>query len=92
MLGRLKAIYDKVVGLLRSQMSPELTFLNDLIGARDEAEQQQLLSDNRGKFDENLLKTADAIEDMLKAQGQIVPLQRLNKIRPELEKMLKSDD
>lgn len=89
---RLKVIYDKVLQLLRSQMSPELSFINDLIAARDEAEFQKILEENRGKFDGTLLKTAAAVEDLLIAQGQTVAVERLNKIRPELEKLVKSDD
>ncbi|MCU0512443.1 MAG: CpXC domain-containing protein [Anaerolineae bacterium] len=86
-LARLQAIYEKVVALLRSQMSPELSFLNDLMAAGDELEVDRLLSLNKGKFDETLLQTVAAVEQMLAAQGQRQALERLARIRNKLNSL-----
>jgi hypothetical protein len=88
---RLKEIYNKVVTMLRSQMSPELRFLNELLTTPDANVRQQMLAANQGKFDTALLDTAEAVMNMLRSQGATETLQRLQQILPELPKLLKPD-
>jgi len=83
----LKGIYNQVVTALRSQMSPELQFINGLLSAADDDQMRQLLQQQIGNYDPNdLLQLLDSVERILSEQGQAEVLPRVQSIRAELEK------
>jgi hypothetical protein len=82
---RLNIIYQKVVEMLRSQMSPELRFLNELLAvADDHAALHELLDANKDALGPALAEAAAAVEQVLQAQGQTEALRRLTIIRQHL--------
>lgn len=88
-LNRLQQIYEMVMELLRSQMSPELRFLNELLSMDDATAMLQRLNAELQRYQpEDLLDMVDAIEEILQQQGQTMALQQLGIIRAELEKVV----
>jgi hypothetical protein len=91
-VARLKAIYDAAVDLLKSQMSPELRFLNDLLGAESQVVMQQMLAAKTGVFRKSaLLEMVNAVEQILQSQGQAAALGRLEQIRTEIAQRFTDD-
>lgn len=89
---RLKAIYEKAVELLKSQMSPELRFLNDLLSVEDDNTMRQMITERGGVFQKTaLLEMVKAVEQILQAQGQAAALGRLGQIRAEITQRLTDD-
>jgi CpXC protein len=83
---RLNALYEKVVSILQSNMSPELQYINQLLTASTEQEMRSMIQLTAGDFDRNtLLATVDAVEEVLQAQGQAAALQRLAVVRQALQ-------
>jgi cell division protein ZapA (FtsZ GTPase activity inhibitor) len=81
---RLRQIYDAAVAILQSQMSPELSFINDLLSADDPATMNTLIEENIAEFDEELLQVIDAVEQVFATQGQQDAVDKLNIIRAAL--------
>lgn len=91
-VARLRAIYEKAVDLLKSQMSPELRFLNDLLGTEDEAAMRQMVAANAGSFKKSaLMEMVNAVEQILQSQGQAAAIGRLGQIRAEIAQRLTDD-
>ncbi|MGB1286707.1 MAG: CpXC domain-containing protein [Aggregatilineales bacterium] len=86
-LAKLQEIYQIVVGLLQSQMSPELQFLNELLMMDDEAAMMTTLKERAGQYGEGLLAAVDDVRDILAAQGQTGLLARLAIIRETLQQV-----
>jgi len=87
-LAKLRRIYEKVVGMLQEQMTPELRFLNELLSAPDLATMQQMVNQQAGQFDRELLEVVDAVEQLFVSQGQQEGLDRLSLIRAALIQVL----
>jgi hypothetical protein len=87
-LAKLRQIYEKVVGMLQDQMTPELRFLNELLSAPDLATMQQMVNQQAGQFDRELLEVVDAVEQLFVSQGQQEGLDRLSLIRAALIRVL----
>ena len=87
-LARLKMVYEASVNLLQSQMSPELRFLNSLLGEEDAANRAQLISSQASAHGPMIFELLDAVEKMFQSQGQQAALQRLSLIRGELAQAL----
>lgn len=78
----LRGVYDNVVKVLQSQMSPEMRFLNQLLGVSDEMAMRQRVAEEAGQFDKQvLLDTCDSVMQALTAQGQTGTVQRLSLVR-----------
>lgn len=85
---RLREIYDHVVELLSSQMSPDLRFLNELLGMDDTSAMRERLREEVTTFGESFGETIDTVEQLLRNQGgQPQILERLNTIRSEFEQI-----
>ena len=74
---RLKEVQQMVYNLLQSQMTPELRFINDLLDVEDEAEAERMISAQAAEFGIQLLEVIDAVEDILRQQGNQDLLVRL---------------
>lgn len=86
---KLREIYDITVRMLQSQMTPALRFLNDLMNIEDEAERQAMIAARVQDFDrDELLQTADAVTQLLNAQGQSEAVALITEIRTALEQVL----
>lgn len=81
-----KHIYNLVVEALRSQMSPELRFINELLGTEDDDQLRQALAAQVGNYRvADLLQLLDSVERILFEQQQAALLPRAHLIRTELE-------
>ena len=85
-LEKMTQIYDKAVDILQSQMTPELRFINDLLGAESPEAMQKLVDEKAQDYDD-LNEVVDAIEDLFKSQGQDEGIRRLGIIREALNKV-----
>lgn len=83
-VARLQDIYNQAVALLQSQMTPELRFLNELMGMDDEAAIQAAITENADQYDD-LLELVDAVEQILASQGQTEALKKLASVRETLK-------
>jgi hypothetical protein len=81
---RLRALYEKIVDVLREQMQPELRFLNDLLGAPDDATARALIAEQAPAFGPGLVQIFDAVSEMMAQRGQQAIADRLNLLRNEV--------
>lgn len=81
MADKLTDLYNHAVEMLRSQMSPELVMLNDWLNIEDDAELAQQIQAQAPQYGPDLLRLMDAVENMLKEQGQAQALNKLQSIR-----------
>lgn len=88
MLERLKQVYEKAVRVLQSQMQPELRFVNELLSLESDEEMRGLVAEHAPQFGPVLLEVIDAVEDVLRSQGQGEVLQRLGMIREAVSQTL----
>lgn len=66
---RLKQIYEKVVTVLQDSMSPELKFVNQLLGAPTQEAAEQLLREGSKTFGDDLVDLLTAVEQSLAQRG-----------------------
>ncbi len=66
---RLRQIYDQVIQALQSQMSPELRFINQILGAPTAEDAESLLRSEGAQFGPSLLQALDAVGRTLEARG-----------------------
>lgn len=85
---KLRSIYEVIVGMLQSQMTPELRFLNHLLSTEDDQQLNQLIQDNLGNLSPEIYEVIDAVERLLVAQGQDAAIQRLAVIRSAIQQAL----
>jgi hypothetical protein len=85
---KLKTIYDTIVGLLQSQMQPELVFVNELLSAESESDASQLIQTRAKEFGEPLLEVMDAVSQVLAGQGNAEMQTRLKDLRDEVAAVL----
>lgn len=88
MSGKLKALYNEVVGVLRENMQPELRFLNDVLSAPDEDAARTMIAEGANTYGPGLLDIIDAVSDMMAQRGDTQILDRLAQIRQEAERVL----
>lgn len=69
-LQALTQIQSLIVQEIESQYPPEVIFLNQLMEAETEAEQQALLDDNAQLVGPDLIQMLEAVEDQVKGMGQ----------------------
>jgi CpXC motif protein len=85
---KFRDVYNRVMGILRENMQPELRFINDLLGVSTDAEAQAMLADQAGNFGPPLLDMMDAVREALTARGETAALDRLATLREWAEKVL----
>lgn len=85
---KLRSIYETVVAMLEAQMTPELRFINELLSTESPEAEARLIAEKGGQFDEELLRTLDAVEEMMRSQGQPRFVQRIQSIRTSLQTTL----
>lgn len=85
---RLKYIYNVVVEILRANMSPELRFINTILGVQTDAEAQQLIQEHAPQLGGGLIEAFHAVEQMLSEQGNSMLIQRVQTLRTMTEKVL----
>lgn len=81
---RLKALYERIMTIVRQTMQPELVFVNQLLSAETDEAAHALLREQAGNFGEALIETMDAVTEVLEGQGQDALLKRLNSLRSAL--------
>lgn len=69
-LQALSQVHARIMQQMESQMPPEIVLLNELIEAETEAEQQQLLEENRELVSTELLKMIEAVTKQVQETGQ----------------------
>ncbi len=85
---RLKALYDKIVAILRENMQPELRFINELLVAPSVDQAFALLNAQAGQYGPQLLDMMDAVEQVLESRGEASVLERLAQLRAQAEQVL----
>lgn len=81
---RLREIYDQAIGVLQSQMTPELRFLNELMSIDDSNERKRRIQQQAPHIGAGFDEMIGAVQDMLRSQGQDDAIERLDAIRLEL--------
>lgn len=87
---RLAQIYQLVVSILQNNMSPELRFVNDLMGAEDDITLQRMLQEGASQYGQSLYEVFDAIEQVLRDQGQMQSLQQLQALRQKFDAVMQA--
>lgn len=87
-IAKLKEIYQMAVGVLQSQMPPEIRFVNDLLSTQDDETAQAMLNQYAPEFGDGLLSTMDAVHDAMLTRGNAPVAQRLKVLRAQAEKIL----
>jgi len=85
---RLKYIYNAVVTILRANMSPELQFINTILGAPSDEEAQKFIKEHAPQLGGGLLEAFHAVEQMLTEQGNAALVGRVQTLRAMTEKVL----
>ncbi|MDX2077619.1 MAG: CpXC domain-containing protein [bacterium] len=85
---RLKYIYNVVVSILRSNMSPELRFINTILGAETEADAHKMIQEQAPQLGGSLIEAFHAVEQMLTEQGNAALIGRVQMLRSMTEKVL----
>ncbi|MDZ4766800.1 MAG: CpXC domain-containing protein [Chloroflexota bacterium] len=83
MAGRLRDLYNRIIGFLQSNMQPELRFVNDLLSMPSDDEARALLPEGVKQFGGALVEMMDAVEDILASRGETDMLERLAILRDE---------
>ena len=78
---RLKAIQQKIVALMQENMEPGLRFVNELLGARSQQDALTVLDAGLQRFGEALPEMLEAVERMLRQQGQEALARKLETLR-----------
>lgn len=81
---RLREVYEQAIGVLQSQMTPELRFLNELMSINDSSERRRRIQQQAPHLGAGLDEMIGAVQDMLRSQGQDDAIERLDAIRLEL--------
>lgn len=89
---RLRQLYELVVSILREHMQPELVFVNELLAVEDEAEASVMVAEQAREYGDDLLEVMDAVEQVLKSQGDDEMVQRLQSLRIEAAQALQAYD
>lgn len=85
---RLKYIYNAVVTILRANMSPELQFINTILGAPSDAEAEKFIKEHAPQLGGGLIEAFYAVEQMLVEQGNAALVGRVQTLRSMTEKVL----
>jgi hypothetical protein len=85
---RLKYIYNMVVTILRSNMSPELQFINTILSAETEADAHKMIQEHAPQLGGSLIEAFHAVEQMLTEQGNAALIGRVQMLRSMTEKVL----
>lgn len=86
---RLKTISDKIMNALRSNMQPELKFINELLSQPSAEAAQAMIREQAPQFGPGLLAMFDAVTQALSARGSQEILQRIAYLRQEAEAALR---
>lgn len=87
LLTRLKEVQQMAYEVLQSQITPELRFINDLLGV-EEAVAQQMIVEKIGEFGAEILEVMQAISSLLEQQGNQELLARLQALYTFAENQL----
>ena len=87
---RLKVIHQKIVALMQEKMEPELRFVNELLGASDQNAALAVLDAGLQRFGEALPDMLEAVERMLRQQGQEALARKLETLRGAAKDRLRS--
>ena len=87
---RLKAIQQKIVALMQENMEPGLRFVNELLGARSQQDALTVLDAGLQRFGEALPEMLEAVERMLRQQGQEALARKLETLRAAAKDRLQS--
>jgi hypothetical protein len=80
----LRQIYDKVVTVLQSTMSPELRFINQLLTAPSREDAEQLIRDEAAAIGPSLLDALDAVLRSLEARGDTTVAGHIQGLRAQV--------
>lgn len=88
MSGKLKELYNKIMGALRETMQPELQFINDLLSQPSQEQAVALIRAEAPQFGPGLLEWFDMVQDAVAQRGDPAIAERLNVLRQEVEGVL----
>lgn len=84
-LRRLTAVQDAIGQMVEQQYPPEVLLLNNLVQATSEAEQTQLLDENRGLLSPELVQVIDQVITQAQEGSQAELVGRLQSIRSAIQ-------
>ncbi|MDZ4672238.1 MAG: CpXC domain-containing protein [Phototrophicales bacterium] len=85
---RLKYIYNMVVSILRANMSPELRFINTILGTENDTDAQKMIQEEAPQLGGSLIEAFHVVEQMLAEQGNASLVGRVQTLRSMTEKVL----
>lgn len=88
LLSRLREVQQMILNVVQSQMQPELRFINDLLEMGDEDAALDTVSAQAADYGQPLLEMMDAVHGVLKQQGNVALLDRLNRLQQAAQKAL----
>ncbi len=88
--GRLKHIYELVVGMLQQNMQPELRYLNDLLATENDEDALAMIPEGAAQFGPALLDIMDSVGKLLGRQGQRELVEKLSFLREAVARHLDS--
>lgn len=86
--GRLKKVYEHILGILEKSAPPPIQFINELMQQRDLQVAQKILAQRVHEFGPELLQWMDMLEQNLSTRGNNLAEQRLAQLRQEAERLL----
>jgi hypothetical protein len=87
-LDQLTSTYNLIMQILQENMQPELRFINELLMVEDQAEVQTIIREQAGQFGDGLFEVFDAVEQVLKDQGNQEMVERLRNLRLETQQLV----
>lgn len=85
---KLKTIFDKVVALLQASAPPAIQFLNQVMTLSSFEEAKAMIAERAPEFGPDLLQWVDMLGEDLSERGNNAALDRLGRIRDEIERVL----
>lgn len=85
---KLKAIYERVVSVLQSNLPPELRFVNELLNASTDDEARDMIAQRANEFGQSLVSALDAVEQQLTGEPDSPLMERFALLRREVESVL----
>lgn len=86
---RLKAIYEKVMSVLRDTMQPELRLINEMLSTETDEEAVSMLQQQGAQYGESLIEMMDAVERVLAQRGDGAMRDKLHLLRQQAEQLLR---
>lgn len=87
---RLKTVFEKIVAALQTSAPPAIQFINKLMTYQSFEQTQEVIQAEAASYGTELLQWIDVLIDDLGAQGGNQAVERLGRIREEVERVLEN--